>query len=102
MSQNPNLPFSPLHTPYRKATSNPERVASPATYLLISKALIAPEAGLAVDEADALAALEDVADAVALAGLTEEETDVVIVALAGLVEDKTTIVLLFAGFEEVY
>jgi hypothetical protein len=98
----PTCPFSPFHTPYRKATNNPERVASPATYLLISKALIAAEAGLAVDEADALAGLEDVADAVALAGLTEEEADVVIVALAGLVEDKITIVLLFAGFEEVY
>jgi len=103
---------------YRNATSNPDRVASPATYLLIWRALIAPEACLAVDEAeaDAFAGLEDVAGAVvvaglteeegdvaivALTGLTEEEADVVIVALAGLIEDEVTMVLLLAGFEDV-
>jgi len=95
----PHLPFILIETRYRHATSNPESLASPATYLLISKALIAP---LAVDEADALAALETVVDAVTLAGLTEEETGVVIVALADLVEDEITIVLLFAGLDETY
>jgi hypothetical protein len=79
-------------TLYRNATSSPERVASPATYLLISKALIAPDACLAVDEAeaDALAALEDVAtvaDAEVVAGLVEDDKgEVVIVVLDGLME----------------
>lgn len=96
--------FTLTATLYRNATSSPERVASPATYLLISRALIAPEACLAVDEAeaDAFAGLGDVADAVVVAGLTEEEADVVIVALAGLVVDEVRIVLLVAGLEEVY
>jgi hypothetical protein len=115
----PILSFTLTATLYRNATSSPERVASPATYLLISRALIAPEACLGVDEAeaDAFAGLEDVADVtdaavvagltdeeadvviVALAGLTDEEADVVIVALAGLIVDEVRIVLLVAGLE---
>jgi hypothetical protein len=97
------FPIFNLHV-YKNVASSPERAASPATYLLISKALIAPDACLAVDEAEAeaeaevvLAALEDVADV--------RDAEVVVVALAGLIDEElkvTTAVLLFAGFEEVY
>jgi hypothetical protein len=99
-------PLPHLHwLPYRYATRSPERAASPATYLLISKVLIAPEVVLGVAEGVGVAveALEDVIVAEVVVGLTVEVTDVVIVALDALVEvETTTTVLLFDGFEDVY
>jgi hypothetical protein len=88
----PDLRF----VPYRYATRSPERAASPATYWLISKALIAPEVvlGVAVGVGVGVEALEDVTEAEAVVeGLTEEDED-------GDGEGAT--VLLFEGFEDVY
>jgi len=94
---------------YKYATSSPDRPANPATYLLISKALIAPEVvfgvGVGVGVPDVVDALEDVLDTVVVA-LTDEVTDavteVVIVRLDALLEEETTALLLLVGLEEVY
>ncbi len=92
-------PFSSFnrHT-YKHAASSPERVASPATYLLMSRAVIAPDDCLAVDEAEAAAE-------VALAALEADRVAEVTVAFAGLIEEELAVAteaLLFASFEEVY
>jgi hypothetical protein len=71
-------------------------------YLLISRALIAPEVVFGVAEGVGVAtvvALDAVAT-VDVVGLTEE--DVVNVRLVVLDEDETTTELLLAGFEDVY
>lgn len=95
-------------TSYKYATRSPERAVSPVTYLLISKAFIAPEVvfgvgeGVEVGVAVAVAALEeecDVEAVVSLLEVLEAVTDVVIVRLDALVNDEeTTTVLLLDGF----
>jgi hypothetical protein len=98
-------------TSYKYATRSPERAASPATYLLISKAFIAPEVVFGVGEgveigvavAVAVAALEedfDVEAVVSLLEVLEAVTDFVIVRLEALIDDEeAAIVLLLDGFE---
>jgi hypothetical protein len=83
-------------------------------YLLISRALIAPEVvfGVGVGVAtvvalDAVATVDVVGLTEDVVGLTEDvvgltEDDVVNVRLVVLDEDETTTELLFAGFEDVY
>ncbi|PMD23625.1 hypothetical protein NA56DRAFT_643708 [Hyaloscypha hepaticicola] len=98
-------------TSYQYATRSPERAASLATYLLISKAFIAPEVVFGVGEgvkigvavAVAVAALEedfDVEAVVSLLEVLEAVTDVVIVRLEALIDDEeAATVLLLDGFE---
>ncbi len=108
-----SFPYSKL-TSYKYATRSPERAASPATYLLISKAFIAPEVVFGVGEGVevgvaaevAMVALEEECDVEVVTGLLELlETviDEVIVRLDALVDDEEwTTVLVVDGFEEVY
>jgi len=101
----PNLKL----TSYKYATRSPERAASPATYLLISKAFIAPEVvfgvgeGVEIGVAIAVAALDEEGDVEAVMSLLdvlEAVFVVVVVRLDALVDDEEmTTVLLLDGFE---
>jgi hypothetical protein len=102
-----SFPNSKL-TSYKYATRSPERAASPATYLLISKAFIAPEVvfgvgkGVDVGVAIAVAALDEEGDVEAVMSLLEVlEAVIVVVAvrLDALVDEEMTTVLLLDGFE---
>ena len=96
-------------TSYKYATRSPERAASPATYLLISKAFIAPEVvfgvgeGVEIGVAIAVAALDEEGDVEAVMSLLdvlEAVFVVVVVRLDALVDDEEmTTVLLLDGFE---
>jgi hypothetical protein len=103
-----SFPNSKL-TSYKYATRSPERAASPATYLLISKAFIAPEVvfgvgeGVEIGVAIAVAALDEEGDVEAVMSLLEVLEAVfvvVVVRLDALVDDEEmTTVLLLDGFE---
>jgi hypothetical protein len=76
-------------------------------YLLISRALIAPEVVFGVGVGVATVVALDAVATMDVVGLTEDvvgltEDDVVNVRLVVLDEDETTTELLFAGFEDVY